>query len=157
MSNHQAPIPSPSSGGWLKVAKDIVAGTAGGISVTLVGHPFDTLKVRLQTQSQAKPLYSELISCHLLYSTLPCCFAPAASGSMHAWDGMERSSKAHQRDWTSPLKCPFSCICVHACRSVPFVVPIDAPDMHLQVAWSTAPGRRFSGRAWAGSIRWGMG
>lgn len=60
MSNHQAPIPAPpSAGGWLKVAKDIVAGTAGGISVTLVGHPFDTLKVRLQTQSQAKPLYSE--------------------------------------------------------------------------------------------------
>ncbi len=41
------------------MGKDIVAGTCGGISVTLVGHPFDTLKVRLQTQSQAKPLYCE--------------------------------------------------------------------------------------------------
>ena len=25
--------------------------------VTLVGHPFDTLKVRLQTQSSTKPIY----------------------------------------------------------------------------------------------------
>ena len=47
------------SGGWLKVAKDVIAGTCGGVSVTLVGHPFDTLKVRLQTQSQAQPLYCE--------------------------------------------------------------------------------------------------
>lgn len=30
---------------------------AGGISVTLVGHPFDTLKVRLQTQPADKPIY----------------------------------------------------------------------------------------------------
>lgn len=30
---------------------------AGGISVTLVGHPFDTLKVRLQTQPVDKPIY----------------------------------------------------------------------------------------------------
>ena len=30
---------------------------AGGVVVTLVGHPFDTLKVRLQTQSSTKPIY----------------------------------------------------------------------------------------------------
>lgn len=29
----------------------------GGIAVTLVGHPFDTVKVRLQTQDFAKPIY----------------------------------------------------------------------------------------------------
>jgi hypothetical protein len=33
----------------------------GGIAVTLVGHPFDTLKVRLQTQPVDKPLYSEFL------------------------------------------------------------------------------------------------
>ena len=85
MSNHQSPIPSPPSGGWLKVAKDIVAGTTGGISVTLVGHPFDTLKVRLQTQSQAKPLYSECMSCRLLLSAAArCrCTSQPATGSVH--------------------------------------------------------------------------
>ena len=31
---------------------------AGGIAVTLVGHPFDTLKVRLQSQSHTNPIYS---------------------------------------------------------------------------------------------------
>ncbi|CAK0772247.1 hypothetical protein CVIRNUC_003943 [Coccomyxa viridis] len=41
-----------------KVAKDIVAGTCGGIAVTLAGHPFDTAKVRLQTQSSTNPIYS---------------------------------------------------------------------------------------------------
>ena len=35
------------------------AAHAGGISVTLVGHPFDTLKVRLQTQPMDKPIYCE--------------------------------------------------------------------------------------------------
>ena len=30
---------------------------AGGIAVTFVGHPFDTVKVRLQTQDFAKPIY----------------------------------------------------------------------------------------------------
>jgi len=39
----------------------------GGVSVTLVGHPFDTLKVRLQTQPTTNPIYGELIapSCHV--------------------------------------------------------------------------------------------
>ena len=32
---------------------------AGGIAVTLVGHPFDTTKVRLQTQSSTNPIYCE--------------------------------------------------------------------------------------------------
>ena len=39
--------------------QDIFAGTCGGISVTLVGHPFDTIKVRLQTQPMDKPIYCE--------------------------------------------------------------------------------------------------
>lgn len=43
--------------------KDIVAGTAGGIALTIVGHPFDTTKVRLQTQPAASPLYSGAIDC----------------------------------------------------------------------------------------------
>lgn len=42
---------------------DIFAGTIAGINVTLVGHPFDTLKIRLQTQPQDKPVYSGLIDC----------------------------------------------------------------------------------------------
>jgi hypothetical protein len=33
--------------------------TTGGISVTAVGHPFDTIKVRLQTQPMDKPIYGE--------------------------------------------------------------------------------------------------
>jgi hypothetical protein len=30
----------------VKSAKDVFAGTCGGITVTLLGHPFDTVKVR---------------------------------------------------------------------------------------------------------------
>ncbi|KAK9906772.1 hypothetical protein WJX75_007691 [Coccomyxa subellipsoidea] len=44
--------------GGSKVARDIFAGTCGGIAVTLVGHPFDTAKVRLQSQSSVNPVYS---------------------------------------------------------------------------------------------------
>eukprot|EP00894_Picocystis_sp_ML_P002436 jgi/Pico_ML_1/52953/g3584.t1 len=32
-------------GGLVKTFKDVLAGTTGGIAVTLVGHPFDTLKM----------------------------------------------------------------------------------------------------------------
>lgn len=42
---------------------DIIAGTIAGINVTLVGHPFDTLKVRLQTQPIDKPIYSGVVDC----------------------------------------------------------------------------------------------
>ncbi len=41
--------------------KDVAAGTAGGIAVVCVGHPFDTLKVLLQTQPTDKPLYNGVV------------------------------------------------------------------------------------------------
>merc|ERR1711990_440909 len=45
------------------MSKDVIAGTCGGIVVTLIGHPFDTQKVRLQAQSIANPVYSGLGDC----------------------------------------------------------------------------------------------
>jgi solute carrier family 25 carnitine/acylcarnitine transporter 20/29 len=39
-------------------AKDVFAGTMAGIVVTLIGHPFDTVKVLLQTQPANNPVYS---------------------------------------------------------------------------------------------------
>jgi len=47
----------------VRSAKDVLAGTVAGIGITLVGHPFDTLKVRLQTQSHTNPTYSGLGDC----------------------------------------------------------------------------------------------
>eukprot|EP01062_Namystynia_karyoxenos_P062889 TRINITY_DN55747_c0_g1_i1.p1 TRINITY_DN55747_c0_g1~~TRINITY_DN55747_c0_g1_i1.p1 ORF type:complete len:303 (+),score=64.28 TRINITY_DN55747_c0_g1_i1:81-989(+) len=44
-------------------AKDLTAGTLGGVAVTLVGHPFDTVKVRLQTQSTSAPTFNGPIDC----------------------------------------------------------------------------------------------
>ena len=46
-----------------KALVDIIAGTCAGINVTIVGHPFDTLKVRLQTQPTDKPVYNGLVDC----------------------------------------------------------------------------------------------
>jgi len=46
-----------------RTAKNVLSGTGGGIAVCLVGHPFDTLKIRLQTQSFTKPVYTGLIDC----------------------------------------------------------------------------------------------
>lgn len=43
--------------------QDVFAGTCGGIAVTLVGHPFDTVKVRLQTQPMDKPIYNGVVDC----------------------------------------------------------------------------------------------
>eukprot|EP01103_Thecamoeba_quadrilineata_P007521 TRINITY_DN17385_c0_g1_i1.p1 TRINITY_DN17385_c0_g1~~TRINITY_DN17385_c0_g1_i1.p1 ORF type:complete len:310 (+),score=53.22 TRINITY_DN17385_c0_g1_i1:50-979(+) len=42
---------------------DLAAGTSGGVALCLVGHPLDTLKVRLQTQPTQNPLYSGAIDC----------------------------------------------------------------------------------------------
>lgn len=59
MPERSASVQSP----YLKASKDVFAGTCGGIAVTLVGHPFDTVKVRLQTQDFAKPIYSGALDC----------------------------------------------------------------------------------------------
>ncbi|XP_051951639.1 mitochondrial basic amino acids transporter-like isoform X1 [Xyrauchen texanus] len=42
---------------------DFLAGCMGGAAGVLVGHPFDTVKVRLQVQSVDKPLYRGTIHC----------------------------------------------------------------------------------------------
>ena len=41
--------------------KDVAAGTVAGMAVVCVGHPFDTLKVLLQTQPCDKPLYTGVV------------------------------------------------------------------------------------------------
>ena len=46
-----------------RTTKNIISGTLGGISICLVGHPFDTLKVRLQTQPVHNPVYKGLADC----------------------------------------------------------------------------------------------
>ena len=52
---------------------------AGGIAVTLAGHPFDTAKVRLQTQSSTNPIYCECVA----YACVVSC-ACVQSGMIHA-------------------------------------------------------------------------
>lgn len=37
------------------IAKDLTAGTVGGIANLVVGHPFDTIKVKLQSQPSPAP------------------------------------------------------------------------------------------------------
>eukprot|EP01087_Luapelamoeba_hula_P003329 TRINITY_DN13136_c0_g1_i1.p1 TRINITY_DN13136_c0_g1~~TRINITY_DN13136_c0_g1_i1.p1 ORF type:complete len:338 (-),score=37.24 TRINITY_DN13136_c0_g1_i1:46-1059(-) len=43
---------SKRKGGWWAGMRTTLAGAAGGWGLVLVGHPFDTVKVRLQTQAQ---------------------------------------------------------------------------------------------------------
>ena len=46
-----------------RTAKNVFSGTLSGIAGCLVGHPFDTVKVRLQTQPVKNPLYRGPIDC----------------------------------------------------------------------------------------------
>lgn len=46
-----------------RTLKNSVSGTISGIAGCIVGHPFDTLKVRLQTQPVHAPIYSGLADC----------------------------------------------------------------------------------------------
>lgn len=48
---------------YRKFLKDVIAGTAGGFAVVAVGHPFDTVKIRLQTQPSKNPIYGGFIDC----------------------------------------------------------------------------------------------
>ena len=43
--------------------REIIAGSVGGIFQVLVGQPFDTVKVRLQTQSPTNPIYKNVLDC----------------------------------------------------------------------------------------------
>lgn len=45
------------------VLVDVFSGFAAGVNVTLVGHPFDTVKVRLQTQPENAKIYSGFVDC----------------------------------------------------------------------------------------------
>lgn len=45
------------------MALDFLAGCAGGVAGVLVGHPFDTVKVRLQVQNVEKPQYRGTLHC----------------------------------------------------------------------------------------------
>ncbi|CAO3655280.1 unnamed protein product [Mucor fragilis] len=45
-----------------KIAQDLIAGTIGGWAQVVVGHPPDTIKVRLQTQP-TPPIYSGAMDC----------------------------------------------------------------------------------------------
>ncbi|KAL4421587.1 hypothetical protein ABPG75_010878 [Micractinium tetrahymenae] len=63
LSAAPAAAAAQASSGFVKFLKDSFAGTVGGVAVTLVGHPFDTVKVRLQTQPTTNPIYSGAIDC----------------------------------------------------------------------------------------------
>jgi len=41
----------------LDIAKDLFAGSLGGIAQVLSGQPFDIVKVRMQNQSNTNPIY----------------------------------------------------------------------------------------------------
>jgi solute carrier family 25 carnitine/acylcarnitine transporter 20/29 len=45
------------------MGENILAGWCGGCAGIVVGHPFDTVKVRLQTQSFGGPQYKGLLHC----------------------------------------------------------------------------------------------
>lgn len=50
------------------IIKYIISGSVGGVFVVAVGHPFDTIKVRMQTQersSSEKPLFKGTLGCTL--------------------------------------------------------------------------------------------
>ncbi len=48
---------------FVRTAKNLFSGLMGGVANCLTGHPFDTLKVRLQTQPSSNPVYTGVIDC----------------------------------------------------------------------------------------------
>ncbi|VDM21996.1 unnamed protein product, partial [Wuchereria bancrofti] len=58
---------SKSESGNYEILKNFVAGGVGGAFCVAMGHPFDTVKVRLQTMPKllpgARPLYAGALDC----------------------------------------------------------------------------------------------
>ncbi|CAN0035697.1 unnamed protein product [Pylaiella littoralis] len=50
-------------GGGGGALKDIMSGTVAGFAQVAVGHPLDTIKVRLQTQSSVNPEFNGMVDC----------------------------------------------------------------------------------------------
>lgn len=50
---------------WFHNTKNIFVGTFAGITSTLIGHPFDTVKVRVQVQSPGSKVYQGPFDCLL--------------------------------------------------------------------------------------------
>lgn len=57
----QIVAPSVQEGTLKKNAKDVFAGTCGGVAVVAAGHPMDTIKVLLSTQPSDKPVYGGML------------------------------------------------------------------------------------------------
>jgi len=53
--------PHCSLGNMEEAWKNVIAGTAGGVAICAVGHPFDTIKVRLQTQGHTAQRHQQLL------------------------------------------------------------------------------------------------
>jgi len=66
MSSKQKEKSVKNDSAFVTGAKDFVAGSIGGVAQVFSGHPFDTIKVRLQTQTVGPgivPKYSGMIDC----------------------------------------------------------------------------------------------
>ena len=48
-----------------RTIKNSLSGTLGGVALCVVGHPFDTLKVRLQTQHSNNKIYNGVWDCFI--------------------------------------------------------------------------------------------
>ncbi|KAF0700797.1 Aste57867_8688 [Aphanomyces stellatus] len=59
------PITAPTTMEWIEIVKDLNAGTVGGVAGIVAGHPLDTIKVKLQTQSHTNRM-GFLASCRQL-------------------------------------------------------------------------------------------
>ncbi|RKP12461.1 mitochondrial carrier domain-containing protein [Piptocephalis cylindrospora] len=103
MSSNQTSIPTlPQDQGSLRAIKDCAAGSVGGILQVLVGQPFDTVKVKLQT---AVPV------------SLPGSPAPSGSPLLLAFRGVSQDGwTAFYRGTSTPL------VGVGMCVSIQFLV-----------------------------------
>jgi len=121
---------------------------AGGISVTLVGHPFDTLKVRLQTQPMDKPIYCECcVGCGAVCVCVLVHFTPARPSFV----------RFNPAAYIDGYKHPYGTqiMCTGICLPLPSPIIYDPPPSNPtpQPASSTARARRCSGRASGASTR----
>lgn len=138
----------------LRIAKDILAGTSGGIAQVLVGQPFDTTKVRLQTSQSGTTLLDVVRS--LVKNEGPLAFYKGTLTPLvgvgvcvSVQFGVNEAMKRffHNKNHGLPLSLPQYYVCGMTGGLVNSFLssPIEHVRIRLQTQKSTGTSREFKG------------
>lgn len=106
--------------------QSLVAGSAGGFCDTVVGHPLDTVKVRLQSGSGRTGLFSGL------YNGVGSRMAGVVPDWVACYAGYTLGKRIDYPDWVPSALCSFTAGCIAGAMGGAILCPFDAVKIIAQ-------------------------